>query len=215
MEFSPRNSVLQSWKRWNAAKTGEKNAVNAVGIIGTERGNNDMMLDFIKNIPQDLHPILIHFPIAFLGFSFVLSFLSMRVSRWNEASWLLLWVGGLSCIPASVSGVISHFPYEETELHEVIGTHQNFGILGTLIVLVLVGIRYWTRRRNRDFGLRKSYLVSSGEGLIWIILLDGTGVQLTYQYGINVRGVNLLLHESWESKVINESSQEKGSNTDH
>ena len=91
-----------------------------------------MMLDFIKNIPQDLHPILIHFPIAFLGFSFVLSFLSMRVSRWNEASWLLLWVGGLSCIPASVSGVISHFPYEETELHEVISTHQNFGILGTL-----------------------------------------------------------------------------------
>ena len=45
-----------------------------------------MMLDFIKNIPQDLDPILIHFPIAFLGFSFILSFLSMRVSRWNEAS---------------------------------------------------------------------------------------------------------------------------------
>ncbi len=85
-----------------------------------------MMLDFFKNIPQDFHPILIHFPIAFLGFSFVLSFLSMRVSRWNEASWLLLWVGGLSCIPASVSGVISHFPYEETDLHGVIETHQNF-----------------------------------------------------------------------------------------
>ena len=174
-----------------------------------------MMLDFIKNIPQDLHPILIHFPIAFLGFSFVLSFLSMRVSRWNEASWLLLWVGGLSCIPASVSGVISHFPYEETELHEVIGTHQNFGILGTLFVFVLVGIRYWTRRRNRDFGLRKSYLVPAGVGLIWIILLGGTGGQLTYQYGINVRGVNPLFHESLDSKVINESSQEIDSNTDH
>ena len=107
-----------------------------------------MMLDFIRNIPQDLHPILIHFPIAFLGFSFILSFLSMRVSRWNEASWLLLWVGGLSCIPASVSGVISHFPYEETELHEVIGTHQNFRILGTLFVFVLMGIRFWTRREK-------------------------------------------------------------------
>ena len=120
----------------------------------------------------------------------------MRVSRWNEASWLLLWVGGLSCIPASVSGVISHFPYEETELHGVIETHQNFGILGTLFVFVLVGIRYWTRRRNRDFGLRKSYLVPAGAGLIWIMLLGGTGGQLTYQYGINVRGVNPLFHES-------------------
>ena len=107
------------------------------------------------------------------------------------------------------------FPYEETELHEVIGTHQNFGILGTLFVFVLVEIRYWTRRRNRDFGLRKSYLIAAGAGLIWIMLLGGTGGQLTYQYGINVRGVKPLLHESWESKVINESSQEIRSNTDH
>ena len=99
----------------------------------------------------------------------------MRVSRWNEASWLLLWVGGLSCIPASVSGVISHFPYEETELHEVIGTHQNFGILGTLFVFVLVGIRNWTLSRKRDFGLRKSYLVPARAGLTWIMLLGGTG----------------------------------------
>ena len=47
------------------------------------------------------------------------------------------------------------------------------------------------------------------------MLLGGTGGQLTYQYGINVRVVNPLSHESWESKVINESSQEIGLNTDH
>ena len=47
------------------------------------------------------------------------------------------------------------------------------------------------------------------------MLLGGTGGQLTYQYGIYVRGVNTLFHESWESKVINESSQEIVLNTDH
>ena len=47
------------------------------------------------------------------------------------------------------------------------------------------------------------------------MLLGGTGGQLTYQYWINLRGVNSLLHESWESKVIIESSQEKGLNTDY
>ena len=97
----------------------------------------------------------------------------------------------------------------------MIGIHQIYGFLRTLFVFVLVGIRYWTRRRNRDFGLRKSYLVPAGAGLIWIMLLGGTGGQLTYQYGINVRGVNPLFHESLDSKVINESSQEIGSNTDH
>ena len=74
---------------------------------------------------------------------------------------------------------------------------------------------FWTRPRNRDFGLRKSYLIPPGAGLIWIMLLGGTGGQLTYQYGINVRGVNPLFHESLDSKVINESSQEIGSNMDH
>ena len=47
------------------------------------------------------------------------------------------------------------------------------------------------------------------------MLLGGTGGQLTYQYGINVRGVNPLFHESLDSKVINESSHEIGLNTDH
>ena len=97
----------------------------------------------------------------------------------------------------------------------MIGTHQNFGILGTLFVFILVGIRYWNRRLNRDFGLRKSYLVPAGAGLIWIMLLCGTGGQLSYQYGINARGVNPLFHEFLESKVINESSQEIDSNTDY
>ena len=97
----------------------------------------------------------------------------------------------------------------------MIGTHQNFGILGTLFVFILVGIRYWNRRLNRDFGLRKSYLIPAAAGLIWTMLLGGTGGQLTYQYGINVRGVNPLFHESLESKLINESSQKIGLNTDH
>ena len=87
--------------------------------------------------------------------------------------------------------------------------------MGTLFVLALVGIRYWNRRRNRVFYLRKSYLVPAAAGFILIILLGGTGGQLTYKYGINVRGVNSLLYESWESKEINESSQEIRSNTDH
>ena len=47
------------------------------------------------------------------------------------------------------------------------------------------------------------------------MLLGGTGGQLTYQYGINARGVNPLFHESLESEVINQSSQEIDSNTDH
>ena len=88
------------------------------------------MLDFINTIPDDFHPILIHFPIALIGFSFLLSILSLWFSTLNETSWFLLWVGSLSCIPTFVSGLITHFPYEETKLIEVIEIHLMLGLLG-------------------------------------------------------------------------------------
>ena len=30
-------------------------------------------------------------------------------------------------------------------------------------------------------------------GLLWVVVLGGTGGPLTYEYGINVRGINPLL----------------------
>ena len=152
------------------------------------------MLDFINTIPDDLHPILIHFPIILIGFSFLLSILSFWFSTLNETSWLLLWVGSFSCIPASVSGLIAHFPYEETELLEVIEIHQMLGVLGTLSMLLIVGGRFWSRRRQKDFGLSHGYRVLAAVGLIWVTLLGGTGGQLTYEYAVNLKAINPLLN---------------------
>ena len=155
-----------------------------------------VMLEFINTFRDDLHPILIHYPIDLIGFSFLLSILSIWFSTLNETSWLLLWVGSLSCIPASVSGLISHFPYEETELLKVIEIHQMLGVLGTLSMLLIVGSRFWSRCRQKDFGLSHGYRVLAAVGLIWVTLLGGTGGQLTYEYAVNVRGINPLLNES-------------------
>ena len=155
-----------------------------------------VMLEFINTFPDDLHPILIHYPIALIGFSFLLSILSFWFSTLNQTSWLLLWVGSLSCIPASVSGLISQFPYEETELLKVIEIHQMLGVLGTLSMLLIVGSRFWSRCRQKDFGLSHGYRVLAAVGLIWVTLLGGTGGQLTCEYAVNVRGINPLLNES-------------------
>lgn len=77
------------------------------------------MLDFLGNLQRDLHPIIVHFPIALLVLSFTLSLFWQRNEKLNAASWLLLVIGGFATLPAVVTGLISH-PYEETTLAGVI-----------------------------------------------------------------------------------------------
>ena len=83
-----------------------------------------IMLQILSDTIEDLHPITVHFPIALLvvsaGSSVVLRF--KHIANLRETSWLLLWIGTLGALVASVTGVISHF--EATDLHDVIETHQ-------------------------------------------------------------------------------------------
>lgn len=151
------------------------------------------MFDFVGNIVNDLHPIFSHFPIALLVLSFGLTILAKVWPNLHEPSWLLLWTGGLSAIPSTVTGLIAHEPYETTALHEVIETHQFLGMVGTLVMIGLVIWRFRSRRQGGDVGTGIPYLAFAVVGLLWLFVLGGTGGELTYEYGINVRGVNPLL----------------------
>ena len=83
---------------------------------------------------------------------------SVPAKRWPAPhSWILLVLGTLGAIAASITGLISHFPYEETDLHGVIETHQwwSFGVTALFIGLT---VWRWTSRRNgRDAGEPQAY----------------------------------------------------------
>lgn len=151
------------------------------------------MFDFTKTIVQDLHPIVVHLPIALLLVSFVLSFAALRWTQVQESSWLLLVLGGLATIPAIATGVVAHLPYEGTSLADVIEVHQLLALGGSALTLATLGWRWWSRRRGRDVGTHAIYLTVVAAGLVWLVLLGGTGGQLTYGYGINVRSAPPVL----------------------
>ena len=67
------------------------------------------------------------------------------------------------------------------ELLEVIEIHQLLVVLGTISMLLIVGGRFWSRRRQIDFGLSHGNRGLAAVGLIWVKLLGGTGGQLTYE----------------------------------
>jgi uncharacterized membrane protein len=48
------------------------------------------------------------------------------------------------------------------------------------------------RRRGKDISAHPLYIGIAVAGLLWLFLLGGTGGNLVYQLGVNVRGVNPL-----------------------
>lgn len=151
------------------------------------------MFDFVANIGNDLHPIVTHFPIALLIVSFVLAFVIRQKPEFENMEWWSFAIGALMALPATITGVVAHFPYEETNLHEAIELHQLPSMAGTLIMLIVLALRYRSRRQGQDFGKAQWYLIFAVLGLFWVFIVGGTGGALTYDYGINVRGVNPLL----------------------
>ncbi len=153
------------------------------------------MLELLADTLEDLHAITAHFPIALLVVSAGVS-VALRIKssvHLQHTSWLLLWIGTLGAIIASVTGLISHFPYEETELHGVIEVHQLWSFAVTAFFIVLTSWRWISRRRGVDAGTTPLYLVVILVGMVGLVLSGMTGGDLVYDYGINVRGVNPLL----------------------
>ena len=69
-------------------------------------------------------------------------------------------------------------------------------ITGSIVLLTAIGVLGWrfiARRKGQDIGTHPVYVGLIVLGLVWVVLLGGTGGNLVYELGVNVRGVNPLL----------------------
>ncbi len=152
-------------------------------------------MDIISDTITDIHPIIVHFPIALLIVSAALSiWVRVRGSdSMNQASWVLLLIGTVGAIAASITGIIGHEAYEGTPVHNVIDTHQNWSFATTALFIALVVWRSISRWRGSDAGRSIIYLAVILVGTGFLTMSGMTGGDLVFDYGINVRGINPLL----------------------
>lgn len=147
------------------------------------------MPDLISNLFTHLHPAITHFPIVLL----IASVLLDLYGRWQPAvrrtAWITLLLGTLTAIPAVITGIIAHIPYEETAVIESIEQHQWLGFLTTGVFIALTAWRWGSRRAGDEQTASWPYLAVGVLGLVVLTLAGLTGGNLVYNLGVGVRDI--------------------------
>ncbi len=82
-----------------------------------------------ENLMNHLHGALNHFPIALLFVSAGLDFVAWKRPNLRSSAWLLLVLGTLGAIAATVSGLLAHLAYEDDPyLLSAMEVHQLSGL---------------------------------------------------------------------------------------
>ena len=136
--------------------------------------------------PWELHPMLVHFPIAFLlGGVVLLLWASWRPSemRHRAAAGLLL-AGMILGWLAAAAGGLAYFtvPPHTEEGHYLMYWHLGLGIAMLLVFTWLAVVR-WRRRMERATGIQ---LVAAIAGALLLTITGYLGGSIVYHHGAGV-----------------------------
>ncbi len=95
-------------------------------------------------------------------------------------------LAAIAALPTVVTGIIAHFPYENSPVIESINQHEQ---LGLLTLAALTGLAIWrglNLRRKVELGERWYYLATAIAIFGLLYLLGTTGGDLVYNLGVGV-----------------------------
>jgi uncharacterized membrane protein len=151
-----------------------------------------VIIDSLTNVLRDLHPLIVHFPIAM----WTLLFATVVLQRWwpsaQAVGWVAQWVGVGASIIAVITGLRDHEAYEGTSAAASIQVHE-FLALGTAALFAILTIwRFIGRRRGTDPFSRWYFVVPVTIGFLLLVLVGATGGQLVFGLGVHVAPVTIL-----------------------
>ncbi len=146
----------------------------------------------------NLHPMVVHFPIALFLVGFALDALGWGTKRetLKRVGWVLVLLGALAAVPAVVTGLAVEETVEQQleplpggeaalEAHEELAIPTAAVLLGAALLRFLLEIRF--RRPLLGRGLLIAYLVVGLVGAGMLALTGLRGGELVYRYGAGVR----------------------------
>lgn len=136
---------------------------------------------------QELHPALVHFPIALLPLSIGADALG-RVTgsrRWLELGRQTMPLAATGAVLAGAAGLVAQQEVRvEGHAHAQLTTHRN---LNTALALTAVAMAAWRRRQDTP---GPGYLLLGLAGLATMAYTSYLGGHMVYEHGVGVQAAN-------------------------
>ncbi len=149
----------------------------------------------------NIHPLIVHFPIAFLSAFFFLDVLGSltRNDNWRRIASVLLYFGVVAVLCAVAAGfqAAETIPHGDT-VHKIMEKHEHLGLIVAFLTVMLAVWRIIVGEKLKRFA---NFLHLGLAALILVVMTMGVdlGGLMVYKYGV---GVAVDTTESRESKRI-------------
>ena len=138
---------------------------------------------------ENIHPLLVHFPIAFLSAFFAVDLIATiaKKSQWrNAASWFL-YFGALSAIFTVIAGFNAADTVAHGEnVHQIMEHHEKIGIS---ILSLALGLSAWRLKTGALISCWANSFFLALSALLFGLIIQGAdlGGLMVYQYGVAVK----------------------------
>ncbi len=137
---------------------------------------------------QNVHPYIVHFPIALLVAGLLFDLLGMARGHQGlrQAGWWTLGLGMLGLVAAVTSGLLAERTVAHTDsAHAIIEQHERMGYIALGIFAVIYAWRSWRRDASAARGVeRAAYAIVALGGTAVLLYGSSLGGRLVYEHGV-------------------------------
>lgn len=154
-------------------------------------GSGGGLFGGIAALGFNVHPMVVHYPIAFLSAFFVLEIAGLATRRpvLRGLAAGLLYLGALGALAAVAAGLVAagSVPHGE-EVHGIMEWHERLGIT---VAVLATGLAVWRALAKTDFSGMAEALYLSLAGMVITCMVFGAdlGGRMVYQYGVAVKSL--------------------------
>ena len=137
---------------------------------------------------NNIHPLVVHFPIALLTLFFILTVFATlsKKTHWQNISSYFLYFGALTAVFTVIAGFVAAYSVEHDDtVHHIMLRHQHIGLTVTSLAIVLSIWRY--KAGSLTGGAQHFFLILAGVMVVLLMLGADLGGLMVYHYGTGVQ----------------------------
>ncbi|PPD21895.1 MAG: hypothetical protein CTY18_03410 [Methylomonas sp.] len=138
---------------------------------------------------KNIHPVLVHFPIAFFSAFFVLDTAGViaRKPAWRSNAGLMLYAGTITALPTVLAGwYAANTVGHSEEVHIIMERHEYLAFSVFFLAFILTAWRIWAGNMLR--GVANGFFMALSALLITVLTFTADlGGYMVYRFGVAVQ----------------------------